>query len=241
MTRESTVLTERDAGGEYEVEVFGCEKPKSIIVCSHGNGVRRWDGEKFFYAVAEHYPEHVFLLADQNQPYEDGCKLNSLKVMVARVQGLVDKAVTDLPGVPVIVMGHSMGCGVASQLNLDNVSKVVFVAPAAGEPISGLVERYGESVLEGRVVKTSDGLTKFISKEYVDSVRGIIWEREYEKLLERFKPVYVFEAGEEEIVGDERLKHRDLSFADYEIIPGATHNFHGEALTRLFTSLDPIL
>ncbi len=84
--RQSSVTTNQDKAGDYEVEVFDCVKPKGVIVTAHGNGVRRWDGEEFFYAVAEQYPNYVVMLIDQNQLYEDGCKLNDLQIMVDRVQ-----------------------------------------------------------------------------------------------------------------------------------------------------------
>lgn len=242
MERVSRVLTETDAGGEYEIETFDCARPKSVVVCVHGNGVRRWDGERFFYEVAENYPKRAFLLVDQNQPYEDGCKLNDLKIMVARVQRLIEKAAEDYPGGPIIVMGHSMGCGIITQLDLNKVSEVIFVAPASGDQHASLTKRYGKDILKGKVVTTSDGLTKYITKEYVDSVRGIVWEKEYEKFLERYRqPVYVYESGDEEIVGKDRFKHRDMPFTDYKIIPGATHNLHGEALRMLFGELDDLL
>ena len=60
---------------------------------------------KFFYAVAEHYPGHAFLLVGQNQPHEGGCKLNDLCVMIARVHGLIDKALVDYPDVRLWLWG----------------------------------------------------------------------------------------------------------------------------------------
>lgn len=239
--RTSKILIEHDEAGPYEVEVFGCASPKSVIVCSHGNGVRRWDGEKFFYNVAEHYGDHKFLLVDQNQLYEDGCKLNDLAVMVARVQGLIDKATADDPGVPIIVLGHSMGCGVIARLDLGNVKSVVFVAPAAGDATARLVKRYGDDITNGMIVKTSDGLTKYISKEYVQSVTGIVWEEEYDKLLLRYKTVHVFESGNEEVIGEDRFKHRTMPFASYSTIAGAKHNLAGPPLELLFKELDSLL
>ncbi len=239
--RTSQVTTQADQAGSYELEVFDCARPVSVIVCAHGNGVRRWDGENFFYNVAEHYTGSAFLLVDQNQPYEDGCKLNDLQVMVSRVQGLVVKAKADYPGVPVIVMGHSMGCGVAARLDTKDVSKMIFIAPTAGDETKKLLERYGPAIMQGQVVKSSDDLTKNLSKEYVDSVQGIVWEEEYPKLLERFPEVYVFEAGNEEMISQERFKHRAMPFAGYKIMPGATHNVSGQALQALFAELDPLM
>jgi pimeloyl-ACP methyl ester carboxylesterase len=239
--RSSTIITKKDSAGPYEVEIFEAPSPKSIVVCSHGNGVRRWDGERFFYEVANHYPVQTFLLVDQNQPMNDGCKLNELAIMVSRVQGLIALAQQKYPGIPITILGHSMGCGIVTRLDLSGVAKIIFVAPAAGNATQKLIERYGPKVADGLLIKTSDGLTKLVSKEYFDSVQGIVWEEEYKKLLQNYKDVYVFESGDEEIVGDERLAHRDLPFADYKIISGATHNYAGEALQKLYTELDAFL
>jgi len=239
--RQSRVTTNTDLAGKYETETFDCLNPKSVVICSHGNGVRRWDGEHFFYNVAEHFPDRAFLLVDQNQPYRDGCRLNSLQIMIDRVQGLIAKAVTDYPGVPIIVLGHSMGCGIAARLDLSRVNKVIFVAPAAGDTTQALIKRYGSDIIEGKTVQTTDGLTKDIPKEYVASVRGVIWEKEYEKLLTRFKSVYVFESGDEEIVGEERLQHRAMPFAEYKIMPGAKHNVVGAPLQALCQELAAFL
>ncbi|MCA9325393.1 alpha/beta hydrolase [Candidatus Saccharibacteria bacterium] len=239
--RQSEIITQTDGAGEYEVEVFDCENPKSVILCVHGNGVRRWDGERFFYAVADHYSDRIVILVDQNQTYMDGCQLNPLEIMVSRVQGIVDMATKDYPNIPKIVMGHSMGCGIATQLDTTSVDRMVFVAPVAGDFMGKQINRYGPEVEQGMVVKTSDGLTKFLTKEYVASFKGIVWEDEYRKFLQKYHEVYVFESGDEEIVGEERLTHRDMPFAEYTIIPGAKHNLAGEPLHALFGHTDTLV
>jgi pimeloyl-ACP methyl ester carboxylesterase len=236
--RTSSITGHHDDAGDYEVETFDASNPKRVIVAAHGNGVRRWDGEKFFYAVAEHYIDSTVMLVDQNQPEGDGCRLNSLPTAIARVQGLVNIARKTHPGIPILVMGHSMGCGVASLLDLTGVSAVVFVAPAASSRGHSLVKRYGPDIMGGKAVTTSDGLLKVITKEYALSVKEIVWEEEYRKLLKHFSPVYCFEAGEEEIVGEERIGHRALPFTQYEIIPGAHHNLAGAPLRDFLARLD---
>jgi hypothetical protein len=239
--RKSTVITQTDKSGPYEVEIFDTEQSKSLIICVHGNGVRRWDGEKFYYNVAEHYANHAVYLVDQNQPYEDGCSLNDIAVMVQRVQVLITQAKKDHPGIPLVVLAHSMGCGIAARLDTSDVDRIIFVAPTAGAEKAKLIKRYGPDIIDGKVVKTTDGLTKVITKEYYESVKDIVWEEEYQKLLKRFPAVYVFASGAEEIVGDERLVHEDMPFAAYTVIEGAPHNYAGESLERLYKQLDQLL
>src|ERR1022692_1151166 len=146
MARKSIVTTKRDSAGDYDVEIFDHPIPKRIIICSHGNGVRRWDGEKFYYAVAEHYADSAVLLVDQNQQDDDGVKINPLPVLVSRVNDLIKEAKHLHPGVPIVLVAHSMGCAVATFVDLSGIRSVVFVAPAAGNPGAALVESYGEDI-----------------------------------------------------------------------------------------------
>jgi len=242
MPRPSTVTIHHDSAGDYEVEVFDAKAPKRVIVTAHGNGVRRWDGKHFFHNVAEHYAEDTVLLVDQNQPEGNGVRLNPLPILVQRVAALLHQARQLHPGVPIVLMGHSMGCAIITFVeDLSGVEAIVFVTPGAGAQGPSLVKRYGPDILRGKIVTTSDGLYKNIPAEYVASVKGLVWEDQYAKLLHRFHPVYCFEAADEEIVGDERLVHRTLPFDDYQIIPHATHNLHGAPLEDFFTRLDPLL
>lgn len=241
MPRLSKVIKLKDSSGEYEQEIFDCQNPTSIIVSSHGNGVRRWDGKKFYYQVADHFSDSVVMLVDQNQPVDDGVKLNNFQTMVSRVQQLLDFAKENYKSTPIWVMGHSMGCPISCMLNLDGIAGVIFVAPAVGAPEKTMIERYGADIVEGKKVVTSDGHTKIIPKEYYDSIRGLVWEEEYKKLADRFTPVHVFESGADEIVGDGRFAHRDIPFTSYQIIEGAKHNFQYEFSKELFAKIDKIL
>lgn len=241
MSRKSTILTKHDAAGDFEIEIFDHSNPKQVIVCAHGNGVRRWDGERFYYEVAYHYSDSAVLLVDQNQSVGNGAKINPLPILVERVQALITKAKELHPGTPIIVLAHSMGCGVATFLDTTDVNAMIFVAPASGTPADSLIKRYGGNVIHGKSVLTSDGLTKIITAEYYDSIKGISWEFEYAKLVKKYSPVYVFEAGDDEILGDGRFAHRTIPFTSYEIIKGAKHNFSGKFLVELFTKIDTIL
>jgi len=240
--RKSTVSTHKDDAGEYDSEIFDCENPKSVVICVHGNGVRRWDGEEFFYNVADHYPDHVFYLVDLTQPFDGGCELIDLQLMIARMEKLIAQARADHPDAEINILAHSMGCGVSSLIDTKGISRMILVTPAGGDVVKLMISRHGEDILQGGMVKTSDGLNKLLSKAYVDSVSGVIWEEKYTNLLERFKEVYVFEAGKDEIVTEERRAPlRTLPFAKYSVIDGATHNLHGEALEKLYTEIDDLI
>ncbi len=239
--RKSTITTSQDQSGEYEIELFDHPAPKRVIVCSHGNGARRWDGEEFFYRVAEHYADSAVLLADQNQPDGDAVKINPLPILVERLQSLIAKAQELYAGVPIIVVAHSMGCGVTTLLDLTSVKAIIFVAPATGTPQDDLIKRYGQDIVHGKTVKSSDGLTKIISAEYYHSLQGINWEDEYIRLAKGYSPTYVFEAGNEEILADSHFQHRAIPFTNYQIIKGAKHNFSGQPLQELFQKMDQLL
>ena len=240
--RASTIITRHDKGGDYEIEVFDVTAPRAVIVTAHGNGVRRWDGKHFFHNVAEHYADCTVLLVDQNQLEAGGVRLNSLSIMVDRVTSLITEAQHLHPDAPIILMGHSMGCAIISFItDLTKIAAIVFVTPGAGDQYQSLIKRYGPDIVHGQVVTTSDGLYKHIPKAYVESIKGLNWNDQYAKLLDRFHPIYCFEAGDEEIVGEERLAHRDLPFDVYQIIPGAPHNLSRAPLEDFFSRLDPLL
>ncbi len=242
MPRQSTVTTTRDSAGDYEVEVFECQNPKRVIVCSHGGGVRRWDGEEFFYSVAEHFADSAVLLVDQNQLEHGIVKLNPLPVMVARVSGLIDLAKQEYPGVPIIVIAHSFGCGVASQLDISALSAMVLVAPTVGAPERRLIDQYGEEIVNGMQVMTSDNLQKIYTAEHYASLEGITWKDEYTKLVRHYSPVYAFEAGADEIISEEeRAPNRSVQFTKYLVLDGAPHNLAGKPLADFFAKLDPLL
>jgi pimeloyl-ACP methyl ester carboxylesterase len=238
MTRQSIVKTEHDKAGDYEVETIDCPDPKRVIVCSHGRGVRRWDGKKFFYAVAEHYADSAVLLTDLNQ--HDGAlvRMNPLPIETGRVAGLIETAKRLHPGVPIVLLAHSMGCGVAALMDLRDVSTVVLVTPAVGAPYQGYIERYGADIVNGKIITSSEGTQQEFPAEFMASTKGIVWEDEYRKLVARFQPVYAFEAADDEIVGDGRFAHRNIPFTKYVIIPGAKHNLSGQPLTDFLANLD---
>lgn len=237
MTRQSNISKHSDTSGDYEVEIFDCKNPERIIVGVHGNGVRRWDGEKFYYQVAEEFTDSVVVLVDQNQIEGDGCRLNSIDIMAARNQKAVEKALAEYPELPIWIVAHSMGCGITSQLDTEGLTGIIFVAPGVGTQVAKYIERYGEDILQGKVIKTSDGLTKNISKEFMDSVKDIKWQDEYQALIDRFSPVHVFESGDDEIVDEERFELREMPFTSYKVIERAKHNFTGEHSQKLFSAI----
>jgi Serine aminopeptidase, S33 len=240
MKRKSIVITHSDDQGSYESEIFDAPKAKRVIVCSHGNGVRRWDGKHFFHEVAEYFKDSAVMLVDQNQREGNGVRLNPFPTMIMRVQGLIAEAKVRYPNTPIIVLGHSMGCAVASYLDLTGVNMVIFEAPGAGSQEEGLIKRYGPDVLNGKIAETDNGRLKVITKEFVQSVIKLNWDDAYAELLKKFKPVYVYEAGEEEIVGEARIAYRSFPFTKYEIIPHAKHNLSGEPLADFLSRLDSV-
>ncbi len=241
MARESSIIPQHDSAGVYEVEIFDCLNPKRVIVCLHGRGVRRWDGEQFFYAVAEHYDDSTVLLVDQFQYYDDVVQLNPLPILVERINGLIKEAMRLHPGVPIVAIAHSMGCGVATFIDTAVLHAMVLVTPAAGNPLKGYLEEYGNDIMNGKVVRNREGTKVNFTAGFVGSMKDIDWKREYEKLVEKFAPTYVFEAGDDEIIGEARFSLRDVPFTKYFILDRAKHNLAGISLEDFFAKLEPLI
>jgi len=134
-----------------------------------------------------------------------------------------------------------MGCGISALLNTSNIDGMMLIAPAVGSFKDKYAARYGSDVINGKIVKTSDGLTKNISKEFIDSVWHIKWQDEYTKLIDLFAPVHVFESGDDEIIDEERFELRKTPFTSYTIIKGAKHNLSGKYSEELFSNIDKLL
>jgi hypothetical protein len=145
------------------------------------------------------------------------------------------------PDTPIWFIAHSMGCGIASLMDTSDVSGIIFVAPGVGKQVENYIARYGKDIVNGKIVKTSDGLTKHISKEFMDSATDIYWQAEFLKLLKQLPAVHVFESGADEIVDEERFELRDMSFASYTIVEGAPHNFSGKYAEELFNKIELIV
>lgn len=224
-------------------EVFDHDKPKRIIIGVHGNGVPRWDGEKFYYQVAEHFTDSTVVLVDQNQFDADGnAQLNPYDTSVNRVQLSIQDIKEKHPNLPIWIVAHSMGCGISAGLNVSDIEGMIFVAPAAGgKQIDKLTERYGEDITEGKTILTSDGLTKIYPKEYIDSIAEMVWKDAYLQLIKKIKTVHVFESGDDDIINEsDRAELRDIPFASYTIIDGATHNISGAFSAELFDHMEKI-
>lgn len=239
--RKSEIIKLQDSCGIYEQEIFHAENPKVVIIGIHGNGVRRWDGEKFFYQVAEYFTDSIVVLVDQNQLEADGCRLNSVDIMAERNQKALAEARRQFPDLPVWLVAHSMGCGITSLMDVSGVDGIVFVAPGVGNQVEKYIKRYGADIVEGKVITSSDGLYKNISKEFMDSVAGINWQEKYASLIKKHANVHVFESGADEIVDEERFELRNMPFASYAIINGAKHNFAGKYSAELFSKIEKLL
>jgi hypothetical protein len=123
---------------------------------------------------------------------------------------------------------------------MEDVAGMIFITPGVGDVHKIYKQRYGDDVVNGKTIVSSDGITKIISKEFMDSSADLIREEKYAQLLDRYSPVHVYEAGDDEIVGDERYVLRDMPFASYTIIKGAKHNLSGKYSEELFRKIDQL-
>ncbi len=104
----------------------------ATIVFSHGFGVKS-DARGMFTQIAETFPEHTFVFFDYNTILENGdIEVSPLNEQTEKLQQKLDEQQGE-----VFLLAHSQGCIVAGLAALDDVKKVILLAP----PVEMSMER----------------------------------------------------------------------------------------------------
>lgn len=239
----SSTKTYQDDTGDYIVEIFEVPDPKAVVVCAAGFGMNRYDGHALFKDVAESLNDYTRYLVDLNQVSGGALTANPLSVQVNRFNTILAEARTR--GLPVILIGHSMGCIVISQANTQS-EPTIFLAPAVRDIHSKL-----QSTLLGRPQTTelpdgtmkagrSDGSITTIPKQFWDEVKGIDLRTLYAGALMRSSIALVV-AGQDQLLKAETHDVLDLPFKQTVTIVGADHDFSGSARPELITTITKLI
>lgn len=146
---------------------------------------------------------------------------------------------------PIDLVCHSQGCLVAALAQPENIRSALFLAPATtttADDFAALFARNGESLYDREnmsILQRSDGSQTIVPPEYWDSLDEVgDTYAQYERFSKMTK-LTIITAGEEEIVA--KVDYSGLENVTVDEIPGADHNFTGEAREKIITKVAEIL
>ena len=244
---KTTIYKNQDEAGEYITEEIINGKPDKLIVYAHGFGVKRGDASDMFYDAANIAKNSKSLLIDLNQDEESGFTVNDLISQSIRLNSEISKFKASNPGLPIILVGHSMGCALIAKDRI-LAEQAIFLAPAVSNVEAKLkprlMEREGSyhSPKEGVIyAKRSDGTTSRVPDSFFDSVRGETWKNRYEQYLRVQPNTFLIVAEEDEILKVETKDILELNFKQIDIVEGADHNFLGESRKKMLSIVSGLL
>lgn len=206
------------------------------VICSHGFGVRA-DDRGLFTAIADALPEHSFTMFDYNNIDAEGNIF--VRPLMEQAKLLEDQIA--MAGGKVTLLCHSQGCIIASLADLQNVEKIIFLAP----PGEMSIERFMAKVAsrEGNVfnptgisiLHRSDGTKTHVDETYIRSIKNFDVEQKYMDLASKHD-LTIIRAAVDEVIGE-----TDFSYLSSQvIILEGGHNFlppHREALVKTVNEL----
>ena len=204
------------------------------IIFSHGFGVKA-DARGMFTEIATNFPEYQFEIFDYNHILKNGdIEVAPLGSQAQKLQEILNKQEDEVG-----LIAHSQGCIVAGMVNLENVKKVILLAPpekmSMQRVLDKLMKKPGAEVNLSGMSKLprSDGTTTLISREYIESVSNINPLEIYQKIANTVATTIV-RCTEDEVLGlTEVNKIKNATHIDI----GADHDFTGASRVRLLDIL----
>lgn len=243
MSRSSFVVNGKDAYGSYEIELFQAENPKAIVICATGFGMNRYDGYNLFGDIAEKLTEYTVVLVELHDITGSGLTVNPLTFQVERFNKLISDYST--ASVPVVLVGHSMGCLVISK-SVAQGNHAVFLAPAVRDISktlrNTLLSRDGTSEdPDGTMhAKRSDGTTSIVSSEFWHEASRLNIAALYKEATSRIK-IKVVIAEEDQLLKEETADLHTIEFQSITSIPKADHDFSGAGRKAMLEELQKII
>jgi hypothetical protein len=181
--------------------------PKSIIIFSHGFGVRKTD-RGLFAAISNALPHAKSIMFDYNPINEES---NTLTVKPLHEQSLklrkvINAARAEYPDASLDLVCHSQGCIVAGLVKPRGIRKVIMLTPPDDMSEAAVVERLGTrrgitiDVAARTRLPSSDGSTAVVHPEYWQSLAGIEPVKLYNRLA-RFTQLRIINARQDEVLG----------------------------------------
>lgn len=202
----------------------------SKIIFSHGFGVKA-DARGMFTEIAANFPEYQCEMFNYNNILENGdIEVAPLSDQAKKLQNVLDQQKDK-----VVIIAHSQGCITAGMVSLDNVRRVILLAPpekmSMQRVMDKLMRKPGAEVNLSGVSKLprSDGTTTLISREYIESVSNINPLEIYQTIANEVATTIV-RCTEDEVLGlTEVNKIKNATHIDIE----ADHDFTGTGRAKL--------
>ncbi|HEV2402635.1 MAG TPA: hypothetical protein VGS08_00350 [Candidatus Saccharimonadales bacterium] len=215
-------------------------KPKHLIIYSHGFGVRK-DDRGLFTDIAAALPGYDHLMFDYNQVDEAMGNLTvaSLNEQAEHLRQVTAETKQNHPDATIDLICHSQGCVVAALANPEGIRKAIFTAPPAQLSIDSMLQlfkdRPGSDInLQGvSRLKRADFSTTNVPAVYWQSIEidPIAHYNEFAKTVQ----LVLINATEDEIIGSQDFSELSSGIEVIEIATG--HNFEGVTRQQLLTAI----
>ncbi len=243
MTRSSFVDIGKDAYGSLELEIFQAENPKAIVLCTTGFGMNRYDGYNLFGDIAEKLIDYTVVLIELHDISPGGLTVNPLSVQIERFNKLISGYST--ASVPVVLVGHSMGCLVISK-SVAHGNHAVFLAPAVRDISkilrNTLLRREGTSEdPDGTMhAKRSNGSTSIVPAKFWQEASRLNIASLYKEATARII-INVVIAEQDQLLKKETADLQNIAFQSITSIPKADHDFSGAKRKAMLEELQKLV
>lgn len=204
------------------------------VVCVHGFGVGA-DSRGMFAEIAKAVLEYNFITFDFNEIDKEG---NITVTPLGEQKLILENHLKNVkPGSTLLC--HSQGCIVASMARLENIDKVIFLAPPDDldlEHFKKIFDRPGANInLSGiSSIPRRDGTTTYVGADYIQSIENIDVPKLYLKLSKNYN-LTIIRATEDDVLRETKFNF----LANNRIIDiAANHNFdNGESRKKLIRTI----
>lgn len=209
----------------------------SMVVFSHGFGVRR-DARGMFTDIVTGLQDQIgYVLFEYNQDEAEGLRLTSLAEQTGRLKQVIDWTRQQPDVQRLAIVAHSKGCTVTALAQPDKLASAIMLAPPlhVGSSIRRRFTTRPGAVQHGStwIVPRSDGTTSLIDENVLDELDTVDGEAVVLSYAQK-QPVHLIAAG-----GDRVLPEQDYAKvaacpgATLDTVAGASHDFEKDARTPL--------
>lgn len=220
-------------------------KPKHIILFSHGFGVKK-DDRGLFTDIAAALPDTKTIMFDYNDINE---KHNTLSVkpfseQANILQDIVEEQRQSHPDAIIDLICHSQGCRIASVACVAGIRKTIFLAPPTDLGIERTLARYKNNPkahidLDSiTTIPRSDGSMTIIPSTYWNERKNESHPIDAYNHLAEITDLYIIKANQDTVLGETSFKHLNDNITLIEL--DGDHDF-SNTRTSLIKNIKEIL